>query len=151
MINIGQMRSAHSKFVSALKTTVDNCAEQAAEYELANARQRLTVHRRTGRLSAETRTQVVRTANGRIVRLSNEARSRRGVGYASYVDRGNGTGYIYPRTAPFLRFRIGPLFIRAKRVRAYRGSLAFTKAHRSGFLYAGFLLRTQLASLARKF
>lgn len=151
MINLGAMHAHHTQFLTKFSRAVDMSAQEAADYEQENALQRLTVHRRTGTLSAATRTMVVRTATGRIVRLSNQARSPRGVGYASYIDRGNGTGYIYPRTAPFLRFRIGPLWIRAKRVRAYRGSLAFTKAQRSGYLQAGFLLRTQLAALARSF
>lgn len=151
MINLGQMKATHTRFLTSFDETVTRCADEAATYELNNARQRLTVHNRTGRLSSATETQVLRTRNGRIVRLKNEARSSRGVGYASFIDRGNGTGYIYPRTAPFLRFRIGPLWIRAKRVRAYRGSRAFTKAQRSGFLYAGFSLRSQLTALARRF
>jgi len=151
MINIGQMRTAHVRFVRAFERTVASAAEQAAQYTENNAKQRLTTHNRTGRLMRSTSGRVIRLPDEHRVRLENHAMSRGGVGYASFVDKGNGTGYIYPKRAAFLRFRIGPLFIFAKRVRAYKGSYVFTKARRSGYLFAGHLLRTQLASLARSF
>lgn len=125
--------------------------KEAADYELQNARQRLTVHRRTGRLSAATAVRVFRTTGARVVRLSNDAKSSRGKEYAELVDQGNGTGYIYPRTAKFLRFRIGPVWVFARRVRAYSGSKVFMKAQRSGYLQAGFLLRSRLAAIANNF
>ena len=150
MINLAAIKRAHTAFVSAAERVVDSATQDASQYEVENARQRLTVHNRTGRLMRSTSGRIIRLPNERIVRLANYAMSN-GTGYASYVDRGNGTGYIYPKNAPFLRFRIGPLFIRAKRVRAYRGSLAFTKARRTGFLYAGHLLRSRLQALASSF
>ena len=150
MINLAAMKRAHAAFVSAAERVVDGATQDASQYEVENAKQRLTVHNRTGRLMRSTSGKIIRLPNERIVRLANYAMSN-GVGYASYVDQGNGTGYIYPKNARFLRFRIGPLFIFAKRVRAYRGSFAFTKARRTGFLYAGHLLRSRLQSLASSF
>lgn len=150
MINLAQMHSAHTRFVRALDRTVNAAAQAAADYTEENAKQRLTVHNRTGRLMRSTKGRVLKLPQEVRVRLENFAMSR-GVGYASFVDQGNGSGYIYPKRSRFLRFRIGPLFIFAKRVRAYKGSFVFTKARRSGYLYAGSLLRTQLLALARSF
>lgn len=150
ILNLAAIRKAHAAFVSASKRVVDSATQDASQYEVENAKQRLTVHNRTGRLMRSTSGKILRLPNERIVRLANYAMSN-GVGYASYVDKGNGDGYIYPKRARFLRFRIGPLFIFAKRVRAYRGSFVFTKARRSGFLYAGHLLRSRLQALASSF
>lgn len=150
MIDVGMMRRAHRQFSKELNRVVDSAAQASAEYTEANAKQRIQPHNRTGRLLNATKGRVIRLPGERRVRLENFAMSR-GVGYASYVDQGNGTGYIYPRTARALRFRIGPLFIFAKRVRAYQGSFLFTKARRAGFLFAGDLLRTKLAALAQTF
>lgn len=150
MLNLSKLRMAHKVFASAADRVVADVAQEASQYEVENAKQRVTVHNRTGRLMRSTSGKILHLANERIVRLANYAMAD-GVGYASFLDKGNGTGYIYPKRAKFLRFRIGPLFIFARRVRAYPGSFAFTKARRTGFLYTGYLLRARLQALASSF
>lgn len=153
MINIGQMRAAHVRFVRAFERTVDSAADQAAQYTETNAKQRLTVHNRTGRLMRSTSGRVVRLPDERRVRLENHAMAR-GVGYASFVDQGTSPHDITPNSPrKFLRFKWRGRVWFMLRVwhpgtKAY---LPFTKARRSGYLFAGHLLRTQLAALARSF
>lgn len=150
MINLSMMKTAHRAFTSSADRVVTSVAQEASQYEVANAKQRISPHTRTGLLMRSTSGKILHLANERIVRLANYAMAD-GVGYASFLDKGNGTGYIYPKRAKFLRFRIGPLFIFARRVRAYHGAFVFTKARRSGYLYAGYLLRARLQALASKF
>ena len=108
MINIGQMRAAHVRFVRAFERTVDNAADQAAQYTETNAKQRLTVHNRTGRLMRSTSGRVVRLPDERRVRLENHAMAR-GVGYASFVDQGTSPHEITPNSPrKFLRFKHSP-------------------------------------------
>lgn len=170
MINLGAMRAHHAKFVTQFTQTVDACVRDAAQYELQNARERLTTHNRSGKLSAATAVRVFRTSGGRVVRLSNNAKSKYGGEYALFLDRGTRPHVIEARFARFLRFAYNPSkttqgsplyrgatpegeYVFRKRV-FHPGSRAFpvfTNARRSGYLWAGALLRSRLAALANTF
>lgn len=170
MINLAKMHSQHAKFLTKFTQTVDGCAKDAAQYELENARQRISTHTRSGKLAAATAVRVFRTTGARVVRLTNNAKSKYGGEYAIFLDKGTRPHVIEARFAKALRFAFnaststqGSAMYRGKvpegnyvfRQRVFHpGSRAFpvfTHARGSAFVWAGHLLRSRLAALAKAF
>lgn len=98
MINVGQARNAHSRFLHKVVTAIDAEAEQAGVFGRLHVRAHAGFKHRTGQTAAAT-THTVRKGRGSwTVALQNRAK------HAAALDLGARPHVIAARRAPFLVF-----------------------------------------------
>lgn len=100
MIDIGQMRAAHTRFDRAFQRMVENTMRDHNVAAMSEARQELSEHVRSGRLLSSANRQLIKF-KGRIV---SRGELGKGVKYAEGFEYGTRPHPIYPRRARMLRF-----------------------------------------------
>lgn len=141
------MAHAHTRFLAQS----EEAAHLALEVGAASAKRVVAVDPqftpRTGNLQKKTKTKVVRTKGGYLMKLTNDAP------YAAAIDKGAAAHVIRPKRSAFLQFRIGGRWVRTKSVnhpgnRAYR---FLSRAHEAAGSTTERVLRARLSAIAARF
>lgn len=96
--------------------------------------------RRTGRLQEGTKARIV---GGRKLRLTNN------VSYAPYIEYGR--GWVYPKKAKYLRFKVGGRWVSAKKSRPSKPYKFLYRAHRSAGRVFENEMRKRMRQIASSF
>ncbi|MCA9647231.1 MAG: hypothetical protein KC492_41365 [Myxococcales bacterium] len=111
IVNLGNVKAAHKRFLAANERMVTTIMDRTATFAVDYVHQHPTFTRRTGKLQDKTKARVMRTAGGKLLRISNSAK------YAKAIELGSKAHLIEARRKKFLRFKIAGKWVFARRVK----------------------------------
>lgn len=121
--SLAQMKTKHARLVEQNDVAIREALAKAGAQALDVVDKRPGFKRRTGRLQEGTKARVTSRIGGGRLRITNSVR------YAQWIEYGR--GWVYPKTKPYLRFRVGGRWVTAKRVRPSKPYKFLYRAHRS--------------------
>jgi hypothetical protein len=89
--NLDQVRRGHEHFLAGNARLLVEAENMAGRHALTYVRQHSDFTRRSGKLQDKTKYRIVRTAGGRLLRISNP------MPYAASIDTGSKAHWIYPK------------------------------------------------------
>ncbi len=89
--NIEEVQRGHQHFLAGNERLIGESEELAGRFALGYVQQHSDFQRRSGKLQDETAYRIVRTAGGKILRISNPK------AYAKSIDTGSKAHWIYPK------------------------------------------------------
>lgn len=110
-INVAAVKKHHAALMRDLKVALDKQSEHAAEEAKLHVWQAGNFKHRTRNLARSTETRIVRSKNGRIIRVKNKAT------YATIVEKGSKPHTIQARRKKFLRFVVNGQVVFRRKVR----------------------------------
>lgn len=147
MWNVEALKRSHDHFLGRQEVAIGEALATAGHHAEEHVKRYAPFRRRTGRLQDNTKSVVLRTAGGRLVRIYNR------MPYAAAIDTGAKPHTIVPRRSRFLRFRVGGAWVFAKKVR-HPGNKPYKFLYRaadSASRVLGQELARRLGAIARRF
>jgi len=105
-----RVRRALKKVSAKTTTAIAECMAEAGEHAVDHVKRYPKFRPRTGNLQDATQWRTIRTATGRVLRISNTAK------YAGAIDQGARPHIIRPRRRKFLVFRVRGKLVFARKV-----------------------------------
>ena len=106
--SVTRAKYGHQKLLADTDRATQEALEFAGRFAKDHVNKNPQFTPRTGALQAATKTRVIRTASGKLLRISNAKK------YASAIDGGAKRHWIGPRNKSALRFRVGGRFVFSK-------------------------------------
>lgn len=146
--NLAEVHQRHERFLLGQTRIIGETMQRGAEDVLEYVNDYPQFKPRTGALQKATKARVIRTANGRVLRITNPKV------YANSIDGGARPHAIRPRNAPYLQFRTKDgRWVRTKLVRhpGNRPYKTFYRATTAAHRTMGQTLHRRLSENARRF
>lgn len=145
--NVDSLRRAHDHFLGEQERIIGSCLSAAGRHAEEHVQRYPTFTPRSGKLQEATKSRVMRTAGGRLIRIYNRKR------YAAAIDTGARPHVIVPKRARFLRFKAGGRWVFARAVK-HPGNKPYKFLYRaadSASRVLGQELQRGLTSIAARF
>lgn len=97
--SLAAVKSGHAKFALALRNAVEIESETASDLQMRWVQEKHKFKTRTGHLIEATKSNVIRTKSGALIKLNNR------LPYAESIDKGAKPHVIEAKKAPFLVFQ----------------------------------------------
>ena len=146
-INVGAVRRQHALFMRGFEQALDQDVEDAADEAKQRVWQSNDLKHRTRNLARSTKTKIIRTKSGRIVKVQNDAK------YAKAVNSGSRPHVIRAKRGKALRFVVGGKVIFRRQVMhpGTQPTLFLKRATEFAFIKLGRSLSVSHRGLTNKF
>lgn len=146
--SIARLKRGHQHLLAETNRAITQALEFGGDHAKSHVDQYPQFTPRTGKLQAATRTRVVRTSGGKLLKITNNKP------YAAAIDKGAKPHPISPKSGGYLHFRGRRGWVRTRKTINHPGNRPYKflyRAHRSAYRVVGRNLTQRLSSIASRF